>query len=227
MNALDPITAELIRNNLQAIVDEMALTLVRTAYSANLKSAMDPKRDFLRHTLATIAYRGGKVLRGVPADFADFRASDTTRTPGEILAHLGDLLDWSLVMAEGRQAWQDSKTLSWPAGSERFFAALSAFDNYLASDQPLGVPEERLFQGPIADALTHIGQIAILRRMAGVPVRGENYFAADIVAGRVGTEQAAAKTLPANGRAQLFSMLGPRRPPRDRRFGCPIPASWA
>jgi hypothetical protein len=71
----------------------------------------------------------------------------------------------------------------------RFFAALKEFDSYLASQAPLGFPSEKLFQGPVADALTHVGQIAILRRLAGAPVRGENYFKADITAGRVGAEQ--------------------------------------
>jgi hypothetical protein len=73
----------------------------------------------------------------------------------------------------------------------RFFAALEAFDRRLASDRALAVAPEKLFQGPIADALTHVGQIAMLRRMAGCPVRGENYFVAPIEIGRVGAEQAA------------------------------------
>ena len=151
----------------------------------------DNKREMLRHTVATLAYRGGKVLRDAPAEFADYRAGETSRTPGEILAHLGDLLDWALVMAQGRQAWQDSETLTWEQGTDRFFAALRAFDDYLRSNDPLGVTEERLFQGPIADALTHVGQIAMLRRMAGGAIRSENYFKADIEIGRVGSEQAA------------------------------------
>lgn len=151
----------------------------------------DNKREMLRHTVATLAYRGGKVLRDAPPGFPDYRASETSRTPGQILAHLGDLLDWALVMAEGKQSWQDSKALSWEQGTDRFFDGLQAFDDYLGSDRALGVPEERLFQGPIADALTHVGQIAMLRRMAGEPIRGENYFKADIEVGRVGAEQAA------------------------------------
>ncbi|HYM70992.1 MAG TPA: hypothetical protein VEZ44_15450 [bacterium] len=146
-------------------------------------------RHFLRHCVATLAYRGAKALRGVPADFGEFRISDTARTPGEILAHMGDLLDWALSMAKGTQAWHNSRALAWPEGVERFFVALHAFDAYLASDAPLHVPVERLFQGPIADALTHVGQIATRRRLAGAPVRGENYFVADIVTGRVGAEQ--------------------------------------
>jgi hypothetical protein len=73
---------------------------------------------------------------------------------------------------------------------KRCFAALEAFDAFLASEEPLAVAPEKLFQGPVADALTHVGQLAMLRRLAGGAVRGENYFQADIVAGRVGPEQA-------------------------------------
>ena len=156
-------------------------------------SAPDPQREFLRHTLATLAYRGGKALRGAPADFASFRVADGSRTPGEILAHVGDLFEWALSMAEGNQRWQNSAPLAWEEDVRRFHAGLQAFDDYLASSAPLAVSAESLFQGPIADALTHVGQIAYLRRVAGVPLKGENYFRAEIVAGRVGPEQAAPK----------------------------------
>ena len=94
-------------------------------------SAPDPQREFLRHTLATLAYRGGKAVRGAPADFAAFRVAEGSRTPGEILAHLGDLLDWALSMAEGNQRWQDSEPLPWEDGVRRFHAGLQAFDDYL------------------------------------------------------------------------------------------------
>jgi hypothetical protein len=145
----------------------------------------------LRHTVATLAYRGRKAIVGVPADFAGFRAAPTTRTPAGILAHICDLLDWALSLAEDKQAWRDSAPQAWDQDVARFFAALEAFDRRLASGAPLGAPAEKLFQGPIADALTHVGQIAMLRRMAGSPMRGENYFQAKIVAGRVGSEQVA------------------------------------
>ena len=148
-------------------------------------------RALLRRTVATLAYRGGKAVRGAPAGFPSFRASPTTRTPGEILAHIGDLLDWALSIAEGRQVWKDSKPAEWRSDVARFFEGLSRFDAFLASEAPLGSPAERLFQGPVADALQHVGQIALLRRMAGSPVKGENYFKAEIAAGRVGEEQAA------------------------------------
>jgi hypothetical protein len=154
--------------------------------------AANPERQLLRHTVATLAYRGAKAMRGAEAAFADFHASEKTRTPGQIVAHIADLLGWALVLAQGKHDWHDSPPLAWDAGVRRFHATLEAFDTYLGSDQPLHFPAEKLFQGPIADALTHVGQLTMLRRMAGAPVRGENYFKADIVAGRVGCEQTAA-----------------------------------
>jgi len=148
-------------------------------------------RDMLRHTLATLAYRGGKAVRGAPDTFASFRVGETTRTPGQILAHVGDLMDWALSLARGEQVWRDSEPLPWAREVARFHEALARLDAHLASDAPLGCPAEQLFQGPIADALTHVGQIALLRRLAGAPMRGENYAKAEIVAGRLGPEQAA------------------------------------
>ena len=155
--------------------------------------ASDPTRQLLRHTLATLAYRGGKAIRGAPESFAQYSANDTSRTPVKILAHIGDLMDWGLSMADGRKKWNDSEPLPWEKEAERFFASIKTLDDYLALDKPLNSPLERLFQGPVADALTHVGQIAMLRRMAGCPIKGENYFVADITAGRVGAEQALPK----------------------------------
>lgn len=151
----------------------------------------DPSRSLLRHTLATLAYRGGKAVRGAPAGFGDFEGG--TRTPVQILAHVGDLLDWAVHLVRGEQVWNDAKPLPWDQEVARFHEALARFDGVLASDEPLRSPVERLFQAPIADALTHVGQIAMLRRMAGAAIKGENYFKAEIAAGRVGVEQSAPK----------------------------------
>jgi hypothetical protein len=151
----------------------------------------DAKRELLRHTLATVAYRGGKTLRGAPASFADFKTSETSRTPAQILAHMGDLFDWGLSIARGNQRWKDSAPLAWDDEVSRFYSTLQALDDYLASGEPLHGNPEGLFQGAIADSLTHIGQLAMLRRMAGCPMKGENYHMAEIVAGRVGPQQAA------------------------------------
>jgi len=148
-------------------------------------------RQLLRHTIATLAYRAGKALRDAPPEFAAFPVAAGSRTPAQILAHMGDLFDWALSLAQGRHTWQDSTPLRWDHEVARFFAALDAFDAYLASDEPLGWSIERLFQGPIADALTHTGQLTMLRRLAGSPVKGENYAKAAISAGAVGVSQAA------------------------------------
>ncbi len=145
----------------------------------------------LRHTLATLAYRAGKTMRTAPASFGDFRIGDDGKTPGEILAHMGDLMDWALSIAKSKQEWHNSSAFPWEQECARFFEAVKALDDYLASDQPLGGTPEQLFQGPIADALTHTGQLAMLRRLAGCSIKGENYFRAEIVEGRVGAEQAA------------------------------------
>jgi hypothetical protein len=152
---------------------------------------MDPARELLRHTVATLAYRAGKALRDAPPEFASFAVRQGSRTPAQILAHMGDLFDWALSMARGAQRWQDSPTQSWDADCDRFFRALAAFDEYLASDEPLGISVERLFQGPVADALTHTGQLAMLRRVAGAPIKAENYARAEITRGQVGEEQPA------------------------------------
>jgi hypothetical protein len=154
-----------------------------------MSGAQDAGRQFLRHAVATVAYRGGKALRGAPATFANFSCGESSRTPAKILAHLGDLFDWAASMARGKMEWHESKPLAWNAEVARFFAAVKTFDDYLASGEPLHESVERLFQGPVADALNHVGQIAMLRRMAGSPIKGENYFKADIAAGRVGLEQ--------------------------------------
>lgn len=147
-------------------------------------------RELLRHTVATLAYRAGKAVRHAPPHFAAFAVAPGSRTPGQILAHMGDLFDWALSMAKGTQTWRDSTPLQWDQEVARFFAALGAFDAYLGSDEPLGLPIERLFQGPVADALTHTGQLTMLRRLVGSPVKAENYAKASITVGTVGVSQA-------------------------------------
>jgi len=147
-------------------------------------------RALLRHSLATIAYRAGKIVRDAPQGYVDFEAGKNCRTPVQILAHIGDLFDWALSMAKGQPAWHDSEPLPWPDEVQRFFDSLKHFDDYLAGPETLHAPPEKLFQGPLADALNHVGQLAFLRRLAGLPIRGENYYKADITTGRVGKEQA-------------------------------------
>lgn len=146
-------------------------------------------RDLLRHSVATVAYRTGKIIRDAPQGYVDFQAGHNCRTPVQILAHIGDLFDWALAMVKGQPAWHDSQPLSWPDEVQRFFDTLKRFDDYLAGSESLHASADKLFQGPVADALNHVGQLAILRRLSGGPIRGENYYKADIITGRVGKEQ--------------------------------------
>lgn len=149
------------------------------------------QREFLRHAIATLSYRGGKALRDAPPGFETFESGEGTRTPLRILAHVGDLLEWMLQLIDGSHIWSDSPDRTWTEEVDRFYRLLADVDARLATDGPLGSSAERLFQGPVADAFTHVGQIAMLRRMAGSPVRGENYFKAEITTGRTGPDQAA------------------------------------
>jgi hypothetical protein len=153
--------------------------------------ASTAETSFLRHTLATLAYRAEKTLRATPAGFATHRIGPHSRTPLEIVGHMGDLLEWAGSLAAGQWSWKPAAHGEWAADVARFFAALARVDAQLASAAPLGHPASVIFQGPIADALTHVGQIALLRGHCESPVRPESYGRAEIVAGRVGREQSA------------------------------------
>jgi hypothetical protein len=152
-----------------------------------MATEQDGKIAMLRHALATLAYRGGKAVRGVSDEFGAHEGG----RPAKILAHVCDLLDWTLRMSNGQCEWREVAPGTWAGDVARFHAALETLDRRLASGAPLRAEPERLFQGPIADALTHVGQLAMLRRMAGCKTTGENYFVAKVETGRVGADQAA------------------------------------
>lgn len=147
-------------------------------------------RELLRHTLAALAYRAARALEDAPESFAAFDGAG--KTPAQILAHMGDLIDWALSMAQGNQQWHNSQPLDWNSEQRRFFAALQKFEACLTSGERIHAPLDRLFQGPVADALTHVGQLAMLRRIAGCPMVGENYYVAEIVTGHVDDDLPAA-----------------------------------
>lgn len=150
--------------------------------------SVDGKREVLRHMVATVAYRGGIAVSGAPEDFAVFRVDQDVRAPGEILAHIGDLLEGSLYLLRGEMVYLTSSPLPWAEEVSRFFSAAERLDAHLRSGARLACPVEKLIQGPIGDALTHVGQIVMLRRVAGSPVRAESYFTADIIPGMVREE---------------------------------------
>jgi hypothetical protein len=154
-----------------------------------MASDADSNREIFRYMIAALVYRTSKTLRGAPEQFAIFRIDARSRSSVEILSHMGDLIDWALSLAKGKGIWHESTPQDWESEVTRFYDSVKRFDTYLASGAMIACPLEKLFQGPFADALTHIGQLAMLRRIAGVPIRGENYFEADIIVGRVGPEQ--------------------------------------
>jgi hypothetical protein len=152
--------------------------------------ADDPTtRLFLRHALATLAYRAGKTVRGTPEEFGRYRVMPESRSPVEIVAHMGDLMDWVLRIVKGTPSWTTATPQAWEPEIARFYSALGALDDYLASGAPIAADPERVLQGGIADALTHTGQLAMLRHLAGYKMKGESYARADVVIGRVGLEQ--------------------------------------
>lgn len=149
-------------------------------------------RAVLRQLAATLAYRAAKVLRETPPDFATFRIAPGSRTPVEIVAHMGDLMRWGTWLAKGEHTWKAEGSSDWAKEVDRFFLLLAEMDSLIAADEFDG-SVEKLIQGPLADALTHVGQLSMMRGAAGLPVRPESYARAEIVPGRVGLEQSPAK----------------------------------
>jgi hypothetical protein len=143
----------------------------------------------LRHTVATLAYRAEKALRDAPGSFADYRISTATRTPLEIVSHLGDLMEWAERMARGEYRWLAQAPDDWPSACDRFFRGLVALDDALSASTFSVYSPAVIFQGPIADALTHVGQLTLLRGAQGAPIRPESYARAEISIGRVGRDQ--------------------------------------
>ncbi len=149
------------------------------------------ERDMVRHLLATMVYRATRAIQNAPVEFGVFCAREGSRTPIQILSHMSDLCDWALSMARGQEKWRDAVPQSWDSEVSRFYSCVRALDDYLAGPSAVSCSIRRLMQGPVADAVSHVGQLAMLRRISGNPIRGENFFKADIEAGRVGPDQPA------------------------------------
>lgn len=147
----------------------------------------------LRHFLAAIAYRFVRAVDAAPDDFGDFAPGQGARTPSEVVRHMTEVLRYARLFAAG-DAFVPAEPLDWAAERQRFHDELARVDAALAAWAPDDDTPQRLLQGPLGDVMTHVGQIAMLRRLAGDPVAGENYFAADVQIGRLGPDQAAAKT---------------------------------
>jgi hypothetical protein len=175
---------------------------------------MDSAYAFVRHTLATLAYRAEKVIRDFPADAKERRFAPETRTSTEILSHLGDLMALAEGMARGQRIWEPAPITTWDDACNYFFEKLAAADAALAAEFPESARSEIIFQAPIADALTHVGQLAVLRGMAGAPIHPESFGRADIRVGRVGRDQTPALA-PFDGDASIPGRRAPFFGPRS------------
>ena len=152
---------------------------------------METKRKLLNHFLAALAYRTQKALRDAPDDFGSFRVLDGVRTPAELVRHMTSVLGYARTHFAGGRYWPEPLE-SLTEEVARFHEMLGMLAQHLRSEEPLleGMSEERLLQGPFSDAMTHAGQLALLRRLAGAPVPPENFIVAEIEPDRLGPDQA-------------------------------------
>lgn len=141
-------------------------------------------RHILRHLLATISFRGGLCLRDTPDGFADFQAGAGVRPPIELVRHMTGLMEFiGRILRGGERVALPA--LPWPQELDRLSEAMAALDGVLATVPLEAASVDAVIQGPTADALTHVGQLATLRRLAGSPIAGANYPRAPIVDGQV------------------------------------------
>ncbi len=141
---------------------------------------MDDKRHMLRHFLAALAYRTQKAIRGAPADFAEFKAGNDVRTPKELVRHMTSVLGYARTFFIGGE-FRPEPLPTFRKEIERFHETLEDLSNLLNAETPLqGLTEEQMLQGQFSDAMTHAGQLAMLRRLHGDPVRSENFIHAEI-----------------------------------------------
>lgn len=151
---------------------------------------MTPQQSLVKHFLAAIAYRTQKALRGAPESFADFRAGNNVRTPRELVWHMTGVLGYARTFFRGG-VWQPDQLESFADEIARFHQVLESLGGMLEQEEPgRGVSMEQLLQGPLADTMTHAGQLAMLRRLAGSPVPPENFIRATIDADNLSANQA-------------------------------------
>ena len=151
---------------------------------------MDRDRELLRHFLAAIAYRTQKALRGAPQHYPAFSAGNRIRTPAELIRHMTALMGYVRTFFQGGSYPTKPDPLpTFQEEVERFHEMVEAVGKLLASDAPCSLTTEQLLQGPFADAMTHVGQLAMLRRLADSPVAPENFIYADIRADRLHADQ--------------------------------------
>ncbi len=150
---------------------------------------MDDKRHMLQHFLAALAYRTQKALRGAPEDFEEFKAGNDVRTPKELVRHMTSVLGYARTFFIGGEFWPEPLP-TFREEIDRFHEMLEDLSSHLDAGTALrGLSEEQLLQGQFSDAMTHAGQLAMLRRLHGEPVRSENFIHAAISAENLTADQ--------------------------------------
>jgi hypothetical protein len=146
------------------------------------------ERELIRHFVATIAYRATKALRDAPITYAEISAGKGARSAREIIHHITGVLTYAHSFFEHYESTY-LEDQPWHTEIHRFYEVLSKLDRSLQERAPREVSVEQLLQGPLSDALAHVGQLLMLRRLAGSPVPSENFIYADITKGTVGPNQ--------------------------------------
>lgn len=150
---------------------------------------MTESRRLLQHLLAALAYRTQKALRGAPVEFGEFRAGTHVRTPHELVWHMTGVVGYARTFLRGG-TFAPPRLPSFVEEVARFHATLEALRDDLGDDAlEARISDEQFLQGPLADAMTHAGQLAMLRRLAGSPVASENFIYADVRPERLGPDQ--------------------------------------
>lgn len=149
----------------------------------------EAERRLLQHALAAIAYRARKAVSGSPPEFADFRAGPGVRTPHQLLRHMSDVLGYARVTFSGG-SWRAHTLPTFEEEVTRLHEQLALLNDIIAVEEFAEFTPDQLLQGPISDTLTHVGQLAMLRRLSGSPIPPENFIVADIDTGNVGPDQA-------------------------------------
>lgn len=142
------------------------------------------KNEYLRHTLATIAYRFQKSVSVAGKGFAGFSLGKGSRNTTEIIHHIYHVLWWTRVFVqEERFINEKPEKLSFALEIKRVNSELAVLDKVF-SETALGMDfSKRLLQGPLSDVLTHIGQLSMLSRLNGHPIKGEDFSSAEISTG--------------------------------------------
>lgn len=149
---------------------------------------MSNKSEMLRHFLASIAYRATKAIKNAPDNYPTFNLGKGVKTPLRILHHITGVLTYAHSFFEHYETTH-FEVKSWSAEINELYKILSKLDVSIQEKNPNKVTEEQLLQGPFSDAMTHVGQLSMLRRMVDSPIPSENFIFADIRKGEVGPDQ--------------------------------------